>query len=274
MLCVVGKAFETRRANGVNYAPQDIGPATQLVALCSPWYSLSRCGLVIGNSFTSSKFDHSSKSRRSSSPRCGGLPGLGQGSLTQYAAKNVDRLRGADLCQRHHRRDTMAISGGKTYAQLSNASSATGNTALANQVELVFRGDTLRGLLLNAYAFGFMGQIALFGHRGFRAACDALPRAPRDPPLPSIDQRSASSCVVTREKVDGPGCWLARRRAIENTRALAFQAITLSHRFLDSPTKVRDIVKFFIVHAVPRSSPPRCSTRPMSRWCSPRPASR
>jgi len=27
----------------------------------------------------------------------------------------------------------------------------------------VFRGDTLRGLLLNAYAFGFMGQIALFG---------------------------------------------------------------------------------------------------------------
>jgi hypothetical protein len=37
------------------------------------------------------------------------------------------------------------------------------NTALANQVNLVFRGDTLRGLLLNAYAFGFMGVIALYG---------------------------------------------------------------------------------------------------------------
>jgi hypothetical protein len=60
--------------------------------------------------------------------------------------------------------DTAAISGGKTYAQLSNESvSDPSNTALANQVELVFRGDTLRGLLLNAYAFGFMGQIALYG---------------------------------------------------------------------------------------------------------------
>jgi hypothetical protein len=36
------------------------------------------------------------------------------------------------------------------------------NTALANQVNLVFRGDTLRGLLLNAYAFGFIGVIALY----------------------------------------------------------------------------------------------------------------
>ena len=60
--------------------------------------------------------------------------------------------------------DTKEISGGKTYAQLSNASlNDPSNTGLANQVELVFRGDTLRGLLLNAYAFGFMGQIALYG---------------------------------------------------------------------------------------------------------------
>ncbi len=60
--------------------------------------------------------------------------------------------------------DTAEISGGKTYAQISNASlNDPSNASLANQVELVFRGDTLRGLLLNAYAFGFMGQIALFG---------------------------------------------------------------------------------------------------------------
>ena len=51
--------------------------------------------------------------------------------------------------------------GGKTYAQLSADSLAQPkNLALAGQVQTVFRGDTLRGLLLNAYAFGTMGTIA------------------------------------------------------------------------------------------------------------------
>ena len=53
------------------------------------------------------------------------------------------------------------IGGGKTYAQLSALSIAQpGNTALAAQVATVFKGETLRGLLLNAYAFGTMGMIA------------------------------------------------------------------------------------------------------------------
>ena len=60
--------------------------------------------------------------------------------------------------------DTAAISGGKTYAQISAASLADpSNTSLQNQVQLVFRGDTLRGLLLNVYAFGFVGVIAFYG---------------------------------------------------------------------------------------------------------------
>jgi hypothetical protein len=67
--------------------------------------------------------------------------------------------------------DTAAISGGQTYAQISAASmAAPSNTSLANQVQLVFRGDTLRGLLLNAYAFGFMGVIALYGAIGMFVA--------------------------------------------------------------------------------------------------------
>ena len=44
------------------------------------------------------------------------------------------------------------------------------NKGLADQVELVFRGDTLRGLLLNAYAFGFIGIIALYGGIGMFVA--------------------------------------------------------------------------------------------------------
>jgi hypothetical protein len=54
------------------------------------------------------------------------------------------------------------IGGGKTYSQLSAASLADpSNQALKAQVDTVFKGTALRGLLLNAYAFWQIGQIAL-----------------------------------------------------------------------------------------------------------------
>jgi len=53
------------------------------------------------------------------------------------------------------------IGGGKTYAQLSAQAQANPDDAkLAGQVQTMFRGETLRGLLLNAYAFDTMGTIA------------------------------------------------------------------------------------------------------------------
>jgi len=46
------------------------------------------------------------------------------------------------------------IGGGKTYSQLSAAAMAQPkNTALANQVQTIFKGTTLRGMLLNAYGW-------------------------------------------------------------------------------------------------------------------------
>ena len=55
------------------------------------------------------------------------------------------------------------IGGGKTYSQLSAESLANpGDAKLKAQVETVFQGTTLRGLLLNAYAFWQIGQIALY----------------------------------------------------------------------------------------------------------------
>jgi hypothetical protein len=48
------------------------------------------------------------------------------------------------------------------YSQVSNAAMAQpNNAALQAEVQTVFRGTTLRGLLLEAYAFWEMGQIAL-----------------------------------------------------------------------------------------------------------------
>ena len=53
------------------------------------------------------------------------------------------------------------IGGGKTYAQLSSQAQANpSDTKLAGTVQTMFRGETLRGLLLNAYAFDTMGMIA------------------------------------------------------------------------------------------------------------------
>ena len=55
------------------------------------------------------------------------------------------------------------IGGGQTYSQLSaKALAQPKNAALAAQVQTMFRGETLRGLLLNAYAFGTIAQIMLW----------------------------------------------------------------------------------------------------------------
>ena len=67
------------------------------------------------------------------------------------------------------------IGGGKTYSQLSNEAMALTKgtpeyTAAEAKVQTVFQGTTLRGLLLEAYAFWQMGQIALFAS----IACFAL----------------------------------------------------------------------------------------------------
>jgi len=52
------------------------------------------------------------------------------------------------------------VAGGKTYAQVSAAALADPtNTTLKTQEQTLFQGTTLRGLLLNAYAFGTVARI-------------------------------------------------------------------------------------------------------------------
>ena len=59
------------------------------------------------------------------------------------------------------------IGQGKTYSQLSAELQANpNNTALANQVETIFKGTMLRGSLLNAYEAWFFGQIAMWASYG------------------------------------------------------------------------------------------------------------
>ncbi|MBI4259292.1 MAG: hypothetical protein HY658_01880 [Actinobacteria bacterium] len=63
------------------------------------------------------------------------------------------------------------IGGGLTYAEMGAVVRANPDDAeLAGQRESLFKGETLRGLLLNAYAFWVFGQIALWATWGAFAA--------------------------------------------------------------------------------------------------------
>ena len=93
------------------------------------------------------------------------LPATDAKAMTAYAGQLMTSGAQAQTYADHfiavHLRK---IGGGKTYSQLSAASLAQPkNAALAAQVQTMFRGETLRGLLLNAYAFWEMGQIMLIG---------------------------------------------------------------------------------------------------------------
>jgi hypothetical protein len=84
--------------------------------------------------------------------------------LTKYAGQQlVDGAQAQAYADHFIAVHIAEMAGGQTYAQLSSKSLAAPNdTALAAKVQTVFRGETLRGLLLNAYAFWKMGQIALW----------------------------------------------------------------------------------------------------------------
>jgi hypothetical protein len=82
--------------------------------------------------------------------------------MQQYAGQQLTTGAQAEVYADHfiavHLKEA---GGGQTYAQLSTKAQADPtNTVLAGQVATMFKGETLRGLLLNAYAFGTMGTIA------------------------------------------------------------------------------------------------------------------
>lgn len=59
------------------------------------------------------------------------------------------------------------IAGGKTYSEVSTLAQADPtNATLKAQQQALFQGETLRGLLLEAYGFWKMGQIALLAAIG------------------------------------------------------------------------------------------------------------
>jgi hypothetical protein len=97
------------------------------------------------------------------SPEIKALPAADATAMKQYAGQLMTTGAQAETWADHFIAvHLVEIGGGKTYDQLASASlAAPKNTALAGQVQTVFRGQTLRGLLLNAYGWWQMGQIML-----------------------------------------------------------------------------------------------------------------
>jgi hypothetical protein len=89
------------------------------------------------------------------------LPPADQAAMGQYAGQLMTTGAQAHVYADNFIAYHLSKMGG-TYSQLSAQSIAQpANTKLAGLVETVFKGTTLRGMLLNAYAFWQMGQIAL-----------------------------------------------------------------------------------------------------------------
>lgn len=91
------------------------------------------------------------------------LPAADAAAMSRYAGQLMTTGAQAETYADHFIAvHLLKIGGGQTYAQLSARSMAQpGNAALAGQVQTVFRGETLRGMLLNAYGFWKMGQIMM-----------------------------------------------------------------------------------------------------------------
>ncbi len=100
------------------------------------------------------------------SPEITTLPRADAAAMSKYAGQQLTTGAQAQTWADHFIAvHLVKIGGGQTYSQLSGKALAEPkNAALQAQVQTVFRGETLRGMLLNAYAYAFgeMSQIMLY----------------------------------------------------------------------------------------------------------------
>ena len=122
--------------------------------------------LLWGNSFVSNQVSTQLSAQKivfptKSNPEFKALPPADQAAMGQYAGQLMTTGAQAHVYADNFIAFHLSKMGG-TYSQLSAESIAQpNNTKLAGLVDTVFKGTTLRGMLLNAYAFWEMGQIAL-----------------------------------------------------------------------------------------------------------------
>ena len=110
------------------------------------------------------------------SPAIKALPASDAAAMRQYAGQQLTTGAQAQVYANSfigvHLEE---VAGGKTYAQVSAASLADPkNTKLAGQVQTLFRGETLRGLLLNVYGWSQVALYAFYAAIGLSIAAVAM----------------------------------------------------------------------------------------------------
>jgi uncharacterized membrane protein (Fun14 family) len=104
------------------------------------------------------------------------LPKSDAVAMTQYAGQELLTGQQAQVYANNFINVHLGeIAGGKTYSQLSTAAQAAPtDTKLAGQVATIFKGTTLRSMLLNAYGWGQIGQFAGYAAIGLMVATFAV----------------------------------------------------------------------------------------------------
>jgi hypothetical protein len=97
------------------------------------------------------------------SPAFKALPADDQAAMKPYAGQQMTTGAQAQTYADHFIAVHLSeVAGGKTYSEVSAEALANPkNPVLKVQADTLFKGTTLRGLLLNAYAFWQVGQIAM-----------------------------------------------------------------------------------------------------------------
>ena len=104
------------------------------------------------------------------------LPKADDVAITQYAGQQLLTGQQAEVYANSFINVHLGeIANGKTYSQLSAASMAAPNdTKLAGQVATIFKGTTLRSMLLNAYGWSEIGMFAGYAAIGLAIAAVAV----------------------------------------------------------------------------------------------------
>ena len=110
------------------------------------------------------------------SPAITSLPKADAAAMNQFAGQELLTGQQAEVYANNFINVHLSeIAGGQTYSQLSTAAQAAPtDTKLAGEVATIFKGTTLRSMLLNAYGWGQIGQFAGYAAIGLAVATFAV----------------------------------------------------------------------------------------------------
>ncbi|HET6908383.1 MAG TPA: hypothetical protein VFH54_03510 [Mycobacteriales bacterium] len=129
--------------------------------------------LVWAHSFTNSNVHSQLSQQQIFFPSKAGIAAQKSAEITKYvtpyAGQQVTNGREAQVFADHYIKVHLSeVANGQTYSQVSSTFLAMKPTdpnyaTVSQQRQTLFMGETLRGMLLNAYGFWKMGEIALWG---------------------------------------------------------------------------------------------------------------